>query len=62
MREIVMRFLKGFMLGLLAVESILVAFLTGAACAAGLWVISVIGVLFIAAQLWLVLSSIKEGK
>ena len=62
MSEIVMRFLEVLMLGLLAVESILAAFLIGSACKAGLWVISVLGVLVLATQWWLVLSTIKEGK
>lgn len=62
MSELVKRFLEVLMLGLLAVESILVAFLIGAAYKAGLWEISVLDVLFLAAQWWLVLSTIKECK
>ena len=62
MSEIVMRFLEVLMLGLLAVESILAAVLIVAAYRAGLWEISVLFVLFLAAQWWLVLSTIKEGK
>lgn len=59
---VIMRLLEVLMLGLLAVETILAAVLIVAAYRAGLWGISVLGVLFLAAQWWLVLSSIKEGK
>ena len=57
-----MRLLEIVMLVALTVESLLALVLLVEAFRAGLWPISVLIAGFLAAQWWLVLSTIKEGK
>lgn len=57
-----LRLLEIVMLVALTEESLLALFLMGSAFRAGLWPISVLIAGFLAAQWWLVLSTIKEGK
>ena len=57
-----MRLLEIVMLVALTVESFLALVLMVEAFRAGLWTISVLIAGFLAAQWWLVLSTIKEGK
>ena len=58
----ILRLLEIVMLVALAVESVLALILMVAAFGVGLWPISVLIAGFLAAQWWLVLSSIMEGK
>lgn len=58
----ILRLLEILMLASLTVASLLALVLMVAAFRAGLWPVSVLIAGFLAAQWWLVLSEIKEGK